>query len=109
MNARPCERCTRSSRRETRVRCTGLHSLHTRRCGAERILELSPACLVCGSHAFEPVTPTRGDVPAILSDVAHLVADLMTADASPEHVALAAAVAAASRKYPAASHEAAAS
>ena len=100
MNARPCERCTRSSRRETRVRCTGTHSLHRRPCGAERIVELAPTCMVCGAHTFERVEPTRGDIPTLLDDLTALVADLLTIEASPEHAALAAAVAAACLAQP---------
>lgn len=83
-----CSWCTRTARRETRVACTAILS-HGRVCGAHRILERAPSCFVCGSHLYERVAPSPGDVPAILADLTVLVADLVSVDPAAAHVALA--------------------
>lgn len=83
-----CHWCTRTSRRETRVACTAILS-HGRVCGAHRILERHASCLVCGSHHYDRVPPSRGDLPAILADLTVLVADLVSVDPAATHVALA--------------------
>ncbi len=87
MLAALCNRCTRTARLETRVSCTAV--LPTGRpCGAHRIIEHSPTCLVCGGYAYAPVPPSVGDLPAIYADLVHLVGRVFEVDPSPEHLAL---------------------
>lgn len=87
-----------SSRLLTRVQCATCHA--HRMVGPSRYARHSSRCGNCHSYAYDPVPPSPGDVPGLLSDVVQLVADLLTVDPSPEHAALAAAVTAASREVP---------
>jgi hypothetical protein len=93
-----CHWCTRTSRRETRVACTAV-LLHGRVCGAHRILERTMCCMVCGSYQYARVAPSYGDLPAILADLTVLVADLVSVDPAPAHLALATQLAAIQTAY----------
>lgn len=98
MGPRVCDWCTRTSRKRTRVQCERVDPRTGRTCGAHRELELSPNCLVCGGVEYSKVPPTAGDVDEILADLTVLAGDLISADPSPEHVAIADALAVAHTK-----------
>lgn len=82
-----CTWCTRTSRLETRVVCTGVLSTG-KPCGLHRILERSTHCQSCGSFAYARVPPSVGDVPALYADLVLLLSDLVAVDPSPEVLAL---------------------
>jgi hypothetical protein len=73
--------------------------LHGRVCGAHRILERTMCCMVCGSYQYARVAPSYGDLPAILADLTVLVADLVSVDPAPAHLALATQLAAIQTAY----------